>query len=100
MTMTPGRRLATLLIGAWLGAPLAVAALTWATTASVSCDTNGLAVIAPTVLVGLALATTWSALFANRFWLLAVSVAGAALLVAVASFATWVAVAFDRCFTF
>jgi len=98
--MTPRRRLATLLIGAWLGAPLAVAALTATTTASVSCDTNGLAVIAPTMLVGLVLATAWTMLFAARFWLLAVSAAGAALLVAVASFATWAAVAFDRCFTF
>jgi hypothetical protein len=85
--MSP-RRIATLLIGAWLGAPLAVGAMTAATTTSVSCDTNGLAVIAATTLVGLVLATAWSTWFAARFWLLAVSAAGAALLVAVASFAT------------
>ena len=95
-----GRRLATLFIGAWLGTPLAVVALTAAITASVSCDTNGLAVIAPTTLVGLVLAVGWSTWFAARLWLLAVSAAGAAVLVTVASFATWAAVAFDRCFTF
>lgn len=88
------------LLGAFLGVPLAVAALVAALAAAASCDTNGLVILAAGGVAAVALGWAWAFGCGARGWWLFGCVVSAGTFGILAALVAWLEVALDRCFTF